>query len=63
MTFSHPKHTKQSIVFSQSLRLIFIEIEIRDADSYLDSYLLFQVFAPSNPLLINDSYQTSLSAL
>ena len=63
MTFSHPEHTKQFTVFSQSLRLIFIEIEIRDADSYSDLYLLFQVFAPSNPLLINDSYQTSLSAL
>ena len=41
----------------------FIEVDIRDTDSYSDSYLLFQVIAHSNLLFTNDSYKKSLSAL
>ena len=39
----------------------FIQIDIRDTDSY--SYSLFQVIALSNLLFINDSYKKSRYAL
>ena len=40
----------------------FIQIDIRDTDSYSDSYSLFQVIAHSNLLFNNDSYKNFLSA-
>ena len=48
-----------SLVFNILRKLI--QIDIRNTDSYSDSYWLFQVVAHSNPLLINDSYKKSLT--
>ena len=46
-----------------AVELKAIQIDIRDRDSYSDSYLLFQVFVHSNQLFNNDSHNKSLSAL
>ena len=40
----------------------FSQTDIRDTDSYSDSYSLFQVIAHGNLLFIKDSYKISLSA-
>ena len=47
---------KSPISITGSNLMKFIQIDIRDTDSYSDSGSLFQVIAHSNLILNNDSY-------